>query len=113
MSEGGEPVLNFNIQVPSELETGVFADFLSVWHSPHDFTLDFGVTLQAEASVAEGGGQRINVPCRIVARVKIPLTLAQDVLRAMSENVSQYEETAGTIRRPGDDKPTYPPEELT
>jgi hypothetical protein len=40
------PAMSIDIQVPESLQDGVFADFLSVWHSTHDFTLDFAVTDQ-------------------------------------------------------------------
>jgi hypothetical protein len=34
--------------------------------------------------------------------VKIPLTVAEDVLRALAENVTRYEDVAGRIRKPGE-----------
>ena len=87
----------FEIQVPSEQEVGEYANFLAVWHSPHDFTLDFAVTGQAE----ESGDGKVKVPCRVVARVKIPPTVAEDMLQALATNVSNYEAKAGPIRKPG------------
>jgi hypothetical protein len=41
------------------------------------------------------------MPTRVVARVKIPVTLIYDVLRALNENMTRYEETFGEIQRPG------------
>ena len=93
------PQIQFDIQVPEGAETGAYANFLSVWHAEHDFTLDFCVTDQPKSD-AEGG---VRVVCRVVARVKIPLTVAEDMLRALAENVSRYEEVAGRIRKPGED----------
>jgi Protein of unknown function (DUF3467) len=108
-SQAGD--VSFQIQVPNELEPGTYANFLSVWHGPHDFTLDFGVTGQGQQ--VDPNEQKVIVPVRVVARVKIPLTLAEDVLRAMAENVGRFEEAAGRIRKPGDDRPSFPPEDLT
>ncbi len=103
--------VQFRIEVPDGMESGLYANFMSSWSSPHDFTLDFAVTGQAEQVDTEGD-HSVVIPCRVVARIKVPLTLAQDILRAMAETVSKFEETAGTIRKPGDDRPTYPPEAL-
>jgi hypothetical protein len=95
------PAMSIDIQVPESLQDGVFADFLSVWHSTHDFTLDFAVTDQPRPT----GDGSFTTPCRVVARVKIPLTLADDVLRALADNVSRFEDVAGPIRKPGDGLP--------
>ncbi len=94
-----QPQVQFDIQVPEGTENGVYSNFLSVWHAEHDFTLDFCVTDQPRPD-PEGN---VRVVCRVVARVKIPLTVAEDMLRALAENVSRYEEVAGRIRKPGED----------
>lgn len=91
----------FQILVPDDLETGVYANFLAVWHSTHDFTLDFAVTGQSQ----EIGDGSVNVPTQVVARVKIPLTVAEDMLQALAANVTRFEEVAGRIRKPGEDAP--------
>jgi len=102
-----QPEFSIAIQVPEALQNGVYADFLSVWHSAHDFTLDFCVTDQPMMT-NEG---KLATPCRVVARVKIPLTLADDMLRAMADNVSRYEDAAGPIRKPGEmDRPPSRPD---
>lgn len=99
MEEEEAAEVRFDIQVPDDQEVGTFANFLSVWHGPHDFTLDFAVTLQAQQ---DGDESTVIVPTRVVSRIKIPLTVAEDMLRALAINVSRFEETAGRIRKPGD-----------
>lgn len=89
----------FEIQVPEEMREGSYANFLSVWHTQHDFTLDFAVTDQP---VVEEEVDGVTVPCRVVARVRIPATVADDVLRALAQNVTDFENTVGRISRPGD-----------
>jgi hypothetical protein len=86
----------FELRATAEVETGVYANFLSVWHTGHEFTLDFAATQQVEPS--EHGG--MVVPCRIVARVKVPPTLAFDIIQTLNANMTRYEETFGEIRRP-------------
>ena len=44
----GERPTNFNLQVPPELEGGVYANFLGVWHTGYEFTLDFAVIQPAD-----------------------------------------------------------------
>lgn len=94
-----EPI--FEMQVPGDLEVGFYANFLAVWHSPHDFTMDFAVTGQPQLT---GDGQ-VTVPCRVIARIKIPPTVAEDMLQALATNVTRYEEMAGPIRKPGENLP--------
>lgn len=89
----------FEIHVPEESRDGNYANFLSVWHSQHDFTLDFAVTEQA-AATTDGAG--VVVPCRVVSRIRIPVTVAEDMLRALAQNVTDFEQTVGRIRKPGD-----------
>ena len=107
----GSQGVQFRIEVPDDLQDGRYSNFLSVWHGPHDFTLDFAVTGQG---VPEDGpdGISIVVPARVVSRIRVPLTMVQDVLRALAENVSSFEDAAGPIRKPGDDTPLYPPSDL-
>jgi hypothetical protein len=104
--------VQFRIEVPDEMQAGVYSNFLSVWHGPHDFTLDFAVTGQAAPDESSMDPNALVVPARVVTRVRIPLTMAQDALRALAENVTRFEEAAGPIRRPGDDGPLYPPSDL-
>src|SRR5436309_4799873 len=86
----------FEIQIPPELEPGQYANFLSVWHTPFEFTLDFAAT-QPSRPTDTG----VSVPCRVVARVRIPPPVMLDVLGAMNENVSRYQQSFGEIHRPG------------
>jgi hypothetical protein len=91
---------DFEIQVPPELEGGVYANFLSTWSTAYEFTLDFAVTSPLRVEDPEDPDSPVRVPCRVVARVKIPPTLAFDVLRAINENMTEYERVFGPIQRP-------------
>jgi hypothetical protein len=85
--------------VPPEKEAGVYANFLGVWHSAYEFTLDFATTQPARPS--DDDPSNMVMPCLVVSRVKIPVTLIFDVVRALNENMTRYEETFGEITRPG------------
>ena len=94
-----QPTPEFKVVVPPEHEAGLYANFLGVWHSPYEFTLDFCVTQPPQPS--EEDPARMIMPCRVVSRIKIPVTLIFDVVRALNENMTRYEETFGEIKRPG------------
>jgi hypothetical protein len=116
-SEAGTgPPTQYELRVPPELEGGVFANFLGVWHTAHEFTLDFAATLPTEP-VATPDGPGIKVPCRVTARIKVPPTLVFEMLKALNLNMTGYEERFGEIRRlgpevvPPPDQP-YPPDPM-
>ncbi len=50
------------------------------------------------------------IPCRIVARIKVPPTVVFDILRAVNENLGRYEAAFGAIRPPGGGPPDQPAE---
>ena len=84
------------IRVPSDFEVGDYANMVGVWHTGHEFTLDFSVTLPT----AEGPEGSTIVPCQVVARLKIAPSLIFDLMRALNENMTSYEAKFGEIRRP-------------
>ena len=95
--EGHDGPAEFAFSVPAELATGRYANLLAIWHTAHEFTLDFSVTMPATAK--EDGSPPV-VPAEVVARVKIAPSVVFDVLRALNENMTQYESTYGEIQRP-------------
>jgi hypothetical protein len=97
----GERPTQFEIQIPPELEGGVYANFLSVWHTAYEFTLDFAATQPPQVEDENDPNSPVRAPCRVVARVKIPVTVVFDVIRAINENMTRYEQAFGEIRRPG------------
>ncbi len=104
MSEqADQPIANFRIDVPEEEVAGHYANFLSVWHTGHEFTLDFASTQppQVAEEDADEGGAGVVIPCHVVARVKIPVSLVFDVIRTLNENMTRYEEKFGGISAPG------------
>lgn len=86
---------DFELAIPPELQGGVYANVLNVWHSEWEFTLDFGAVIHPREVAEEPA------PCIGVARVRIPVTLIFDVLKALNEEMTEYERAHGEIRRPG------------
>jgi Protein of unknown function (DUF3467) len=109
----GQPPVAFELQADPSMAGGVYANALAIWHTAHEFTLDFMVNAQPPSpGVAEDGTPVIRLPHRLVARVRIPPGAAFDVIRAINENMTRYEQAYGPIHRPGKEEPLYPPPEL-
>jgi hypothetical protein len=89
----------FELQVtlPPELEGGVYSNVLHVHHTAYEFTLDFGVMRPAER---DEQGSAVRVPVRVVSRIRIPVTLLFEVLKALNQNLTNYEATFGPISEP-------------
>ena len=92
--------IELKIDVPPELEGGTYANVLNVWHTPYEFTLDFGVMQQVVEPEDADADAPVQVPVRVVSRVRIPVTLLFEVLKALNTNMTGYESTFGSIRPP-------------
>ena len=90
--------IELHIEVPPELEPGTYANVLNVWHTAYEFTLDFGVMQQV--AEPEDPDAAVHVPVRVTSRVRIPVTLLFEVLKALNQNMTNYEATFGPIREP-------------
>jgi hypothetical protein len=86
-----EEVQRLEMRVPEKLEAGAYANLLSVWHTHHEFTLDFATTLPSEGEVQ---------PARVVARIKLPPTVMFAVLRTLNENLTMFEQSYGVVSGP-------------
>ena len=92
MSDSSNSV-RISLTGPKGGEAGKYANSAVVWHTEHDFTLDFA--LLGMTRTAEDGSTTIEAP--IVSRVKVPVTVIFQIARAISENVDKYERTYGPI----------------
>ena len=81
------------INVPDTLQGGVYANGAMVWHSPYELTLDF-IAMQP----ADPESPNV-VQCIVTARVKIPPTVIFELLKAINENMTNYEAVFGEIPR--------------
>lgn len=86
------------IHVPEEEAMGHYANFVGVWHTPHEFAIDFCVV---QPFLPDGPS------AKVVSRVRIPPTIVFDLLRTLNQNLTEYERAFGEIQRPfeegGDD----------
>ena len=89
------PQLAFEMQISDDLMPGVYSNFLGVWHTAHEFTLDFAVTQPAGPAQTPDGQTVTRVPCQVVTRVKVPPTVLFDFLRTLNDNLSTWEQSFG------------------
>ncbi len=92
---GEQPGVHFELQIAEAITPGVYANFLGVWHTAHEFTLDFAVTQPAGLAELPDGTPVTRVPCQVVSRVKVPPTVLFDFLRTLNENLTTWERTFG------------------
>lgn len=83
---------------------GVYANSMFIWHTANDFTIDFLVNAQLP-QIAQAPGQNvIEAPQKLVARVRISPGIIFDVLRAINDEMTNYENNFGPIHRPGQEE---------
>lgn len=85
------------ISVTPEIESGVYANFVGVWHDADVFTLDFtAVTRPPELMQDPDTGEEVlMVQSRIVSRVRIPPGQVFEVMRALEVQLSAWESETG------------------
>jgi hypothetical protein len=87
--------IQFQIQLPPELEQGVFADYANVWHTPNTFVLDFvAVKMPAHPPMDPQTGQVVPGPpvleARVGARIRIPSEQIFPLIAALQEQGNQW-----------------------
>ena len=90
----------FEVEIAPELEGGTYANFVTVWYTPHDFTLDFSAMQSGEIDDPDDPASPEIIRCPVVTRVRIPATFVFDVIRAVNTEMTNYEREFGEIRRP-------------
>jgi hypothetical protein len=89
------------INVPDDVESGNYADFVSVWHNRDVFVLDFGVLTQPPLAVEDENGQPfLAVPTRVVSRVRIPPSQVFEIMRALEAQLTSWEQENGESANP-------------
>jgi hypothetical protein len=73
------------VELPPELEVGVYANFALVGHGEHDFVLDL---CQINPPREEGGPPR----ARVVSRIRFAPTFVGPLLQAISQNAFRRDE---------------------
>ena len=91
MAEPSTPA-QISMNLPPEQEAGTYANFAGVWHGADGFVLDFAVVTQPPTA-DDAGVTQINA--RVVSRVRIPTSQAWELMRALNEQLGQWEAEHG------------------
>ena len=103
----GDPQrIGLQLSVDPEIANGVYANVAAVWHTAHDFTLDFALMGMVVAGPV--GAPVAN--CPVVARVKVSPSVIFQIAKAIAENVDEYEKRYGSITPLDSDRASFPPE---
>ena len=82
----------FEVDVPEALRGGAYANAARPWHTAHEFTLDF---IALEEPIEEAADVVRGI---VTSRVRIPVTMIFDLIRALNETMTRYENVFGEIR---------------
>ncbi|MGH8824048.1 MAG: DUF3467 domain-containing protein, partial [Jiangellaceae bacterium] len=93
------------VSMPDEQVPGVYADFVSVWHTNDVFTFDFAALARPPSVVEDEEGKRVaTAQAQIVARIRVPPSQVFEIMKALVRLLTGWEQDVG--RRP---KPAPPP----
>jgi hypothetical protein len=111
MSQPSQPQLprRLSLSASPDVEAGVYADFVSVWHQPHLFILDFSVHTNPPQVVEVDGQKVVNVPARMVSRVRIRPEQIFEIMKALNQQLTRWEKEQGKLTR-REEPPLQPPE---
>lgn len=94
-----------SVSASPDVEAGVYADFVSVWHQPHLFVLDFSAHTSPPQVIEVEGQRVVNVPARMVARVRIRPEQIWEIMKALEQQLSRWEKEQGRATRQEDPPP--------
>ena len=97
-TDAGVPV-EVNMDMPPELEGGVFANFAGIWNDEDGFVIDFAAVAEPPRK-AEGnaGADVLRVRARVVSRVRIPPRQAIELMRTLGAHLDQWEQRHGPAK---------------
>lgn len=86
----------FEVEMTPEVEVGVHADFVNLWHTPDTIVLDFAALRQLPYLQVEEQGREVAIaPTRIVARLRLPPRQVWELMRALEKELTAWEEETG------------------
>lgn len=91
MTEPPAAAAQITMNLPPEQEAGTYANFAGVWHGADGFVLDFAVVTHPPRA----GDGLTEVNARVVSRVRIPTSQAWELMRALNEQLGQWESEHG------------------
>ncbi len=90
------PTLPLQVEAPSDLETGTYANMISTWYTETDLAIDFAIVLPSEV-IDLDDGQAVLPRARLVSRVRLPLAQARELRAALEDALNRYETQFGPL----------------
>jgi hypothetical protein len=94
MTEPPQLPAQLELNLPPDMEGGVYASFAAVWSDNDTLVLDFAVHTQPPQPVPDAGTGEVTavrVPARVVSRVRIPAGQAWEFIRAVNDQLGRWE----------------------
>jgi hypothetical protein len=89
------------VSMPDDKVPGVYADFVSVWHTADVFTFDFAALARPPARVeGEDGSPVTQAQAQVVARVRVPPSQVFEIMKALERQLTAWEQETGRRPRP-------------
>lgn len=85
---------SMQISIPEDLAPGVYADFVSVWHTADVFTLDYVSWVEPPSSDSEDEEHAAR-RAQVVSRVRIPPSQVFEIMKALERQLSAWEQETG------------------
>jgi len=87
------------IDLPEEVIAGVYADFVSVWHTPSTFTFDFAALAAPPEIQQDEHGRDISVlKSRVIARVRVPPEQVFEIMKALEHQLTAWEQERASAK---------------
>jgi hypothetical protein len=95
------------VSMPDDKVPGVYADFVSVWHTNDVFTFDFAALARPPAMVEGDDGRPIaTAQAQVVTRVRIPPSQVFEIMKALERQLTAWEQETGRRPKPPTSKAT-------
>ncbi|HEX6235399.1 MAG TPA: DUF3467 domain-containing protein [Jiangellaceae bacterium] len=89
------------VSMPDDKVPGVYADFVSVWHTADVFTFDFAALSRPPARVEGDDGTPVTqAQAQVVARVRVPPSQVFEIMKALERQLTAWETETGRRPRP-------------
>lgn len=87
------------MDIPPELEGGVFANFAGIWNDEDGFVIDFAAVAEPPRKAENDAGvELLHVRARVVSRVRIPPRQAIELMRTLGAHLDQWEQRHGPAK---------------
>lgn len=104
--QGPEPTEDvqpqLGIELPTEQEAGVFADFANIWNTPSTFVLDFLSVKQpvVDAKLLDPEADGHVLLTKVVSRIRIPAEQVFPLIQALSNQAQLWLQQTGREEPP-------------